>query len=104
VVPLTRLNGGALHLNADLIASVEEHHDTVVTLLDGTRLIVAESAQQVVDEIVHYRGLVLARCQQLVLAPDADLLRAAEASRPASDAATDAGDALVLPLRPGAGG
>lgn len=102
MIPLTRLNGGALHLNADLIASVEEHHDTVVTLLDGTRLPVAENAQQVVDAIVHYRAVVLARCQQLVAEPDDALRRAVESAR--VDAAVESGDALVLPLRPGAGG
>ena len=98
MVPLHRLNGGTLHLNADLIATVEEHHDTVVTLLDGTRLIVAESAQQVVDSVVRYRALVLATSQQLLVERGDDLVRLPD-TVPA-----DAGDALVLPLRPGSGG
>ena len=95
MVPLTRLNGGALHLNADLIATVEEHHDTVVTLVDGTRLVVHESAEQVVASIVHYRALVRAQAQRLLLEPAPVLVDLARSAEP--------GDALVLPLRPGTG-
>lgn len=60
MVPLTRLNGGTLHLNADLIASVEEFHDTVVTLVDGRCVVVHETAEQVVAEVVRFRANVLA--------------------------------------------
>jgi flagellar protein FlbD len=67
MVPLTRLNGGVLHLNADLIASVEEFHDTVVTLVDGRCIVVAETAEQVVAELLRYRASVIALADQLVV-------------------------------------
>ena len=98
VVPLTRLNGGTLHLNADLIATVEEHHDTVVTLVDGSRLVVAETAAQVVDEVVRFHATVRATGKRLFLDGAGQVtLPAAEVPAPAP------GDALVLPLRPGGG-
>lgn len=60
MVRLTRLNGTVVHVNADLIATVEEHHDTVVGLVDGKTFVVQESAATVVGGIVAYRGAVLA--------------------------------------------
>jgi len=60
VIRLTRLNGSEMYLNADLIATVESHHDTVVTLVDGKHYVVAESAVGVVDAVTSYRASVLA--------------------------------------------
>lgn len=60
MVRLTRLNGTVVHLNADLIATVEEHHDTVIGLVDGKTVVVRETAAEVVAEIIAYRGAVLA--------------------------------------------
>ena len=82
MVRLTRLNGTAMHVNADLIATVEEHHDTVVTLVDGKTYVVRESAQEVVSGIVTYRGAVLAAAER--------------ASRHVADAHTAEARLLVL--------
>ena len=115
VVPLTRLNGAAVYLSADLIATVEAHHDTVVTLVDGRCVVVAESAEQVVVRVKRYRAEVLALADQLLDDPsrmaelaDAGTARAADAG---AGRAADIGagratdrpqptDARVLTLRP----
>jgi flagellar protein FlbD len=60
VIRLTRLNGSEVYLNADLVATVESHHDTVVTLVDGKTYVVLETAEQVVARITTYRAAVLA--------------------------------------------
>lgn len=60
MIALTRLNGSEMFLNADLIATVESHHDTVVTLIDGKTYVVREDAQGVVDAIIRYRAQILA--------------------------------------------
>ena len=65
MVRLTRLNGTVVHVNADLVATVEEHHDTVVTLVDGKTYVVQESADEVVQEVVAYRGAVLAAAERI---------------------------------------
>lgn len=53
MIALIRLNGQPVLLNCDLIESVEETPDTVVTLTSGNKLIVrdrmAEVAQKVID-------------------------------------------------------
>jgi flagellar protein FlbD len=70
VIRLTRLNGTEVFLNADLVATVEAHHDTVVTLVDGKTYVVQEPAQTVVDRITTYRAAILAAAEQAVGAHD----------------------------------
>ena len=60
MIRLTRLNGSPMYLNADLIATIESHHDTVVTLVDGKTYVVAEPAGEVVHSVTSYRASVLA--------------------------------------------
>lgn len=42
-------------LNADLIETIEETPDTVITLTNGKKLIVAESMDEVVRRVMDYR-------------------------------------------------
>jgi flagellar protein FlbD len=72
MIRLTRLNGSELYLNADLVATVEEHHDTVVTLVDGKTYVVAERAEQVVEAVTAYRASVLAVADRLTAADHDD--------------------------------
>lgn len=65
MIHLTRLNGGGMYLNADLVALVEAHHDTVVTLVDGKTYVVLETAEQVVDAVRDYRASILVAAEQL---------------------------------------
>jgi uncharacterized protein YlzI (FlbEa/FlbD family) len=46
-------------LNPDLVVSIEANPDTVVTLTTGTKIVVAEPPERVVDEIKEYRVGVL---------------------------------------------
>jgi flagellar protein FlbD len=52
------------HLNPDLISLVEAHPDTVVTLTTGSRLVVAEAPDTVVDLIRAWRGSILTMATQ----------------------------------------
>ncbi len=54
MITVTRLNGKAIVVNAELIRSVEENPDTTITLLNGDHIIVLESMSQVVDKAVEY--------------------------------------------------
>ncbi len=66
MIRLSRLNGSEVYLNADLVATVESHHDTVVTLVDGRTYVVTDTAQAVVEAVTRYRASVLALAEQLV--------------------------------------
>nr|WP_221626912.1 flagellar FlbD family protein [Cohnella lubricantis] len=51
---MTRLNGTAFHLNALLIESVEQTHDTIITLTNGKKFIVLENSSDVIRSIRQY--------------------------------------------------
>lgn len=55
MIKLTRLDGEAFVLNADLIRYVEQRPDTFVTLTTGDRIVVREPLQEVVDRAVRYQ-------------------------------------------------
>jgi uncharacterized protein YlzI (FlbEa/FlbD family) len=56
-------------LNPDLIMTVEANPDTVITLITGTKIVVAEPPERVIDDVRCYRIDILAgamaRRQQL---------------------------------------
>jgi flagellar protein FlbD len=49
-----------MHLNPDLITTIEANPDTVITLTTGAKVVVAESAEQVAVGVRHYRIEILA--------------------------------------------
>ena len=53
MVSLTRLNGKQFWLNAELIETVEETPDVVITLTNGHKYIVCEKGQTVIAAILH---------------------------------------------------
>jgi len=55
MIKLTRLDGQAFVLNADLIRYVDERPDTFVTLTSGDRIVVRESMDAVVTAAVDYQ-------------------------------------------------
>ena len=56
MIRVTRLNGEQFALNPDLIERVEAHPDTVVFLVDGTKYVVKETVDEVLQEIREYRA------------------------------------------------
>lgn len=55
MIDVTKLNGKGLTLNADLIETVEETPDTVITLTTGKKIIVKESRQMVKNLVILYK-------------------------------------------------
>jgi len=55
MIPLRRLNGHPIMVNADLIEAIEETPDTVVTLTSGNKLIVRESMDEIRDSIIAFK-------------------------------------------------
>ena len=49
---------GEFILNAEMIETIEETPDTVITLTTGTKYVVKESCQELVDRIVEYKRRV----------------------------------------------
>jgi flagellar protein FlbD len=87
VILVTRLNGAVFALNPDLVERADCTPDTVVTLVDGTKYVIAESVPEFIDSVRHYRASLIAQASRL------------DADEPAT--APDRGDeqtAVVVPL------
>jgi len=66
MIQLTRLNNKPLAVNCDLIKFVEQAPDTLVTLITGEKIVVRESAQEVLARIIEFRRTVLQGLTSLV--------------------------------------
>lgn len=58
MIALTRLNGSRFVLNADLIRTIEEKPDTVITLVTGDHVVVREREREVVGRVIEYGRLL----------------------------------------------
>ncbi len=61
MIRLTRINRAPLVLNSDLIEHVEATPDTVIALTTGQKLVVLESAEEVIQKVIAFRRLIANR-------------------------------------------
>jgi flagellar protein FlbD len=61
MIRLTRINRVPLVLNSDLIEHVEATPDTVIALTTGQKLVVMESAEEVIEKVIEFRRLIANR-------------------------------------------
>jgi len=59
MIELTRLNGTPMVLNSDLIKTAEASPDTMLTLINGEKLIVREDCAEVTERVLAYRARLL---------------------------------------------
>jgi flagellar protein FlbD len=59
MIELTRLNGKPMVLNSDLIKTAEASPDTMLTLINGEKLIVREDLGEIVNRTLAYRAQLL---------------------------------------------
>jgi len=60
MIHLTRLNGSPLVVNSDLIKYAESSPDTMLTLINGEKIVVLETCEDVVSRTLTYRARVFA--------------------------------------------
>jgi flagellar protein FlbD len=80
MIELTRLNGNPLYINCDLIKWAEAAPDTLLTLINGEKIVVRESCGQVVERVQNHRLLLLRALLPSVPEPQSFLRAAAVAS------------------------
>jgi flagellar protein FlbD len=66
MITLTRLNGGVFAINADLIERIDVTPDTVLTLVDGSKYLVAEPLDEIVARIREFRSSIVAQANQMM--------------------------------------
>lgn len=59
MIELTRLNNHPLVVNSDLIKTIEYAPDTVITLINGDKIVVRETGEDILARIVAFRRRVL---------------------------------------------
>lgn len=85
MIQLTRLNNERFALNTDLIERVDVTPDTVLTLIDGTKYVVAESMDELIDRVVAFRARVVSAAEDGAVVP----LRLVEPDPATDDGAGD---------------
>ena len=60
MILVTRLNGSKFFINAEMILTVEETPDTVITLLDHHRFVVRDHPEEIVERFVAYHRQIRA--------------------------------------------
>ncbi|HHZ16594.1 MAG TPA: flagellar FlbD family protein [Peptococcaceae bacterium] len=58
MIELTKLNGTPFVVNAELIEIIEATPDTVITLINGRKMMVKETVDEVVKKAVDYKKLI----------------------------------------------
>jgi uncharacterized protein YlzI (FlbEa/FlbD family) len=113
VLQLTRLSGPLFALNPDLIERAESTPDTVVTLVNGSKYVIRESLDELVELIQAYRADIIVAAHHAGVAGFADdsdgpggyapLTAHASSghSRSATGRPESSTHATVVPLHPG---
>lgn len=55
MIDITRMNGIKLTINAELIETIEQTPDTIITMTTGRKFIVKESRQEVKNLVILYK-------------------------------------------------
>lgn len=55
MIYVKRLNNKPLYINSDLIEFIEETPDTVITLTTGKKMVIEDSAEEVIEKLIGFR-------------------------------------------------
>lgn len=80
MIRVTTRDGSEMYLNPDLIETITETPDTHITLSNGNRYLVLESARVVIDRVVNFKAHLFKRAsagvaKRYLLRRDADRYR-----------------------------
>ena len=58
MIKVTRLNGSRFYINAEMIQTIESTPDTHITLSNGVKVIVKDSPESIIKQVIEYQRLV----------------------------------------------
>jgi flagellar protein FlbD len=61
MIMLTRFNGKVFVLNCELIETVEETPDTVITTVNGKKIIVRETADEIIKRVITHKQKIFSK-------------------------------------------
>ena len=59
MVKLTKINGQEFFINSDLMEFIESTPDTIISLTTGKKVIIKETAEEVIEKIIEYKSKAL---------------------------------------------
>jgi flagellar protein FlbD len=59
MIAVTRLDGSPILINEDLIETIEQTPDTVLSLVNGHKLMVRDHPEQLVQRVIEFRRVVV---------------------------------------------
>ncbi|MDK2820376.1 MAG: flagellar protein FlbD [Clostridia bacterium] len=62
MIKVTTLDNRQIYLNAELIERIENVPETVITLTSGKKILVHETAEEIVSRVIDYRCQFLKPC------------------------------------------
>jgi len=65
MIHLTRINRVPLVLNAELIEHLDTTPDTVISLTNGQKFVVLESAEEVIERVIQFRRRITGLAERL---------------------------------------
>lgn len=102
MILLRRLGGPLFTLNPDLIERAEATPDTVITLIGGTKYVVGESLDELIELILNYRARIIATAEAMVTEHDGPATPAGHSGQPRMRVLASAHPGQpVVPLRRG---
>ena len=66
MITLTRIDSEPITVNADEIETVESSHDSTLTLRSGRKIIVRETAGQIIEKVIEFRRSIAERLPRTV--------------------------------------
>ncbi len=60
MIRVTTMDGRQIVINSDLIETIQATPDTVITFMDGKKLLVKDSVDEVINRVIEFRHRVLA--------------------------------------------
>jgi len=55
LIAITKLNGGMMIINADLIETVEATPDTIISLTTGKKYMVRDTVEEIIAKVIEFR-------------------------------------------------
>jgi flagellar protein FlbD len=55
MIKITRLNGTSFILNCELIETVEDTPDTIISIINGKKFVVKETIDEVIEKMIEYK-------------------------------------------------
>jgi flagellar protein FlbD len=59
MIQLTRINHAPLVVNSDLIEHIEATPDTILSMANGQKIVVLESAEEIIRKVIAFRRAIL---------------------------------------------